>query len=142
MSAVAELISQIGLSKACRAFAMNRGLVYRDRHRRQATARQQVRRARRRPPLAFSVTEQEFLLALLVSERFVDMAPAAVFATLLDEGLYYGSIRTMYRFLAAANLIGERRRQRVHPVYAKPELLAIAPNEVWSWDISVPQQAA
>ena len=87
-------------------------------------------------PLALSIAEQAFLLAVLVSERFVDMAPAAVFATLLDEGLYYGSIRTMYRLLAAASLTGERRPQRVHPVYAKPELLAIAPNEVWSWDIT------
>ena len=64
------------------------------------------------------------------------MAPAAVFATLLDEGHYYGSVRTMYRLLAAAHLSGERRRQRIHPVYAKPELLALAPNQVWSWDIT------
>ena len=76
------------------------------------------------------------LLGLLGSERFLDMAPATVFATLLDEGRYYGSIRTMYRLLAAAKQTGERRRQRIHPVYAKPELLAIAPNEVWSWDIT------
>jgi transposase InsO family protein len=79
---------------------------------------------------------RSLLLGLLGSERFVDMAPAAVFATLLDEGQYYGSIRTMYRLLAAANQTGERRRQRIHPVYAKPELLAIGPNEVWSWDIT------
>jgi putative transposase len=64
------------------------------------------------------------------------MAPAAVFATLLDEGRYHGSIRTMYRFLAAANQAGERRNQRVQPVYTKPGLLAIAPTEVWSWDIT------
>ena len=95
-----------------------------------------VRRVRPRPPLAFSIPEQEFLLALLGSERFVDMAPAAVFATLLDEGQYFGSIRTMYRLLTAANQTGERRRQRIHPIYAKPELLAVAPNEVWSWDIT------
>lgn len=136
MSAVTELMPHIGLSKACQAFSLNRGFVYRDRHRRRVTVSQQIRRPRARPPLAFSIAEQAFLLAVLVSERFVDMAPAAVFATLLDEGLYYGSIRTMYRLLAAASLTGERRRQRVHPVYAKPELLAIAPNEVWSWDIT------
>jgi putative transposase len=64
------------------------------------------------------------------------VAPAAVFATLLDEGRYHGSIRTMYRLLAAQSQTGERRRQRIHPVYAKPELLAIRPNEVWSWDIT------
>ena len=136
MSAITELMPRIGLSRACRMFALNRGFVYRDRRRRRATVSRLVRRARPRPPLAFSITEQQFLLALLGSERFVDMAPAAIFATLLDEGQYFGSIRTMYRLLAAANQTGERRRQRIHPVYVKPELLALAPNEVWSWDIT------
>jgi transposase InsO family protein len=86
--------------------------------------------------LAFSIAEQDLLLGLLDSERFADVAPAAVFATLLDEGRYHGSIRTMYRLLAAQSQTGERRRQRSHPLYAKPELLAIRPNEVWSWDIT------
>ena len=76
------------------------------------------------------------MLGLLDSERFADVAPATVFATLLDEGRYHGSIRTMYRLLAAQHQTGERRRQRIHPLYAKPELLAIRPNEVWSWDIT------
>ena len=71
---------------------------------------------RARPPLAFSTAEQEELLGLLNSERFADVAPAAVFAILLDEGCYHGSIRTMYRLLAARNQTGERRHQRVHPV--------------------------
>jgi putative transposase len=136
MSAVAELMPHIGLSRACRAFGLNRGFVYRDQHRRRPTVSRHVRRLRPRPPLALSIAEQTLLLGLLGSERFVDMAPAAVFATLLDEGRYYGSIRTMYRLLAAANQSGERRRQRIHPLYAKPELLAIAPNQVWSWDIT------
>ena len=86
--------------------------------------------------MALSIAEQDLLLGLLDSERFTDVAPAAVFATLLDEGRYHGSIRTMYRLLAAHNQTGERRRQRTHPLYAKPELLAIRPNEVWSWDIT------
>ena len=59
-----------------------------------------------------------------------------VYATLLDEGHYHGSVRTMYRLLAAQGQAGERRRQRRHPVYTKPELLAMRPNEVWSWDIT------
>jgi transposase InsO family protein len=136
MSAVAELMPHIGLSQACRAFALNRGFVYRDRNRHRPTVSRHARRARARPPLAFSIAERELLLGLLGSERFLDMAPAAVFATLLDEGQYFGSVRTMYRLLAAVNQSGERRRQRVHPIYAKPELLALAPNEVWSWDIT------
>jgi hypothetical protein len=86
--------------------------------------------------LALSSAEQEVLLGVLDSERFVDVAPATVFATLLDEGRYHGSVRTMYRLLATRNQGGERRNQRVHPIYAKPELLAVRPNEVWSWDIS------
>jgi transposase InsO family protein len=86
--------------------------------------------------LSLTAAEQDLLLGLLYSERFADVAPAAVFAILLDEGRYHGSSRTMYRLLAAQNQTGERRRQRIHPVYTKPELLAIRPNEVWSWDIT------
>jgi putative transposase len=86
--------------------------------------------------LAFSIAEQSRLLSVLDSERFADTAPAAVYATLLDEGHYHGSVRTMYRLLASHGQVGDRRRQRRHPVYAKPELLAVRPNEVWSWDIS------
>jgi putative transposase len=76
------------------------------------------------------------LLDTLNSERFADTAPAAVHATLLDEGRYLGSVRTMYRLLAANGGCRERRNQLTHPAYTKPELLAIAPNQVWSWDIT------
>ena len=132
MLAVAELAPHVGLRSACQAFALNRGFVYRDRAGHRVTASRHVPRARPRPPLALSIAEQDLLLGLLDSERFTDVAPAAVFATLLDEGRYHGSIRTMYRLLAAHNQTGERRRQRTHPLYAKPELLAIRPNEVFS----------
>jgi putative transposase len=136
MLAVAGLASHIGMKSACRVFALNRGFVYRDRARHRATVRQSVPRARPRPPLALCSAEQDRLLGVLDSERFADIAPATVFATLLDEGCYYGSIRTMYRLLAAQDQTGERRNQRIHPPYTKPELLAIRPNEVWSWDIT------
>lgn len=76
------------------------------------------------------------MLAVLHSERFVDQAPAAVYAALLDEGRYLCSERTMYRLLAQAGEIRERRDQLRHPAYAKPELLATRANEVWSWDIT------
>jgi transposase InsO family protein len=134
MLAVAELAPQVGLRSACQAFALNRGFVYRDRAGHRSTASRRV--ARPRPPLALSIAEQDLLLGLLDSERFADVAPAAVFAILLDEGRYHGSVRTMYRLLAAQSQTGERRRQRIHPLYAKPELLAVRPNEVWSWDIT------
>ncbi len=137
MLAVTELASHVGMKAACRAFAFNPGFVYRDRaRRRRAFSPCLVPAVRPRPPLAFSIAEQEYLLGVLDSERFADTAPATVFATLLDEGRYHGSVRTMYRLLAAQDQAGERRRQRRHPVYTKPELLALRPNEVWSWDIT------
>jgi putative transposase len=76
------------------------------------------------------------VLAQLRSERFVDASPAAVYATLLDEGTYLASERTMYRLLAASDEVRERRDQLRHPAYAAPELLATGANELWSWDIS------
>jgi putative transposase len=135
MQSVNELVPQIGLVAACTALAMNRSFVYRERarDRRSASA---APRVRPRPPLALSVAERQLLLGVLDSERFVDAAPATIFATLLDEGRYHGSVRTMYRLLAANDQTRERRNQRVHPSYSKPELLAVRPNEVWSWDIS------
>ena len=73
---------------------------------------------------------------VLHEERFQDRSPAAVQATLLDEGQYLCSIRTMYRILQQKGESGERRDQLVHPAYQKPELLATAPNQLWSWDIT------
>jgi putative transposase len=131
-----ELGPRIGIAAACTALQVNRAGVYRDRARVQGRSRPVPVRRRPRPPLSLSSPEQAVLLELLNSERFADVAPATVFATLLDEGRYHGSIRTMYRLLAAQNQTGERRRQRVHPVYTKPELLAVRPREVWSWDIT------
>ncbi len=133
---MAELAPHIGIRCACRALALNRGFVYRERARHRVLSPVCAPHARPRPPLALSGAEQHRLLGVLDSERFADMAPATVFATLLDEGHYYGSIRTMYRLLAAHGQSGERRHKRIHPPYAKPELLAIRPNEVWSWDIT------
>jgi transposase InsO family protein len=124
------------MKAACRAFAFNPGYVYRDRARQRGVFTRHPIAVRSRPPLAFSIAEQDHLLGILDGERFADTAPATIYATLLDEGHYYGSVRTMYRLLATQNQAGERRRQRRHPVYTKPELLATRPNEVWSWDIS------
>jgi putative transposase len=80
--------------------------------------------------------ERQLVLDTLHSPRFCDVSPAETYATLLDEGTYLASERTMYRLLAVAGETGERRNQRAHPPYATPELLATAPNEVWSWDIT------
>jgi putative transposase len=93
-------------------------------------------RSRPKPARALATDERLGVLGLLREERFVDQAPAEVYATLLDEGLYRCSIRTMYRILHENDEVRERRQQLRHPVYVKPELLAEGPNQVWSWDIS------
>ena len=80
--------------------------------------------------------EQERILEELYSERFRDDAPRQVFATLLDEGVYLCSWRTMYRLLKLRRASADRRRTRRHPKYAKPELVAYGPNQVWTWDIT------
>ena len=85
---------------------------------------------------ALSPQEEQTVLDCLHSERFQDCSPAAIVATLLDDGVYHCSTRTMYRILKRQGETGERRDHRIHPVYAKPELLANGPNEVWSWDIT------
>ena len=94
--------------------------------------------ARPRPtsPRALSPPEREAVVEVLHSRQFIDKAPAAVWAELLDEGRYLCSIRTMYRILAERLEVRERRRQRRHPQYSKPELLATGPNQCWSWDIT------
>ena len=80
---------------------------------------------RRSPPRALAPVEHQRILDVLHDDRFIDLAPAQVYATLLDEGVYHCAERTMYRLLAAHDEIRERRAQRRHPVYTAPELLAV-----------------
>ena len=130
---VQELSPIVGTRPACRALGASAATIYR----RRRPPEPRPRRPRRAPARALSEQEREALLDLLHSERFVDSSPAQVWATLLDEGRYLASERTMYRLLAARHgRVRERRDQLTHPAYARPELLAERPNEVWSWDIS------
>ena len=92
--------------------------------------------SRARPERALTATEREAVLEVLHSDRFVDQTPAEVYATLLDEGVHLCSVRTMYRLLAEQDEGRDRRNQLRHPNHTKPELLATAPNQVWSWDIT------
>ena len=87
-------------------------------------------------PRALSVNERQDVLEIVNSQRFCDQAPGEVYATLLDEGRYLCSERTMYRILAEHQQVRERRVQIRHPGYQAPELIASGPNEVWSWDIT------
>lgn len=92
--------------------------------------------ARPKPPRALSPSEAQAVLNVLHEERFMDKAPYEVYAKLLDEGTYLCSISTIYRILRSNSEVRERRNQARHPVYKKPELIATAPNQVWSWDIT------
>jgi putative transposase len=131
-TAVAELAPAVGTAAACRALVVSRAGIYRHRSPRPAAAPG----PRSPSPRALSTAEREVVLGHLHSPRFVDAAPAQVYAALLDEGLYLASERTMYRLLDAAGEIRERRNQLRRPNYARPELLASRPNELWSWDIT------
>ncbi len=88
------------------------------------------------PARALPPPERQRVIALLREPQYVDLAPAEIYATLLDQGIYHCSIRTMYRILHEHAEVRERRQQRRHIVYQKPELLAQGPNQVWSWDIT------
>lgn len=88
------------------------------------------------PHSVLTAAEEQAILDVLHSERFVDVAPAEVVATLLDEGVYLGATRTFYRVLEKHQEVKERRNQMAHPKREVPRLLAMAPNQVWSWDIT------
>ena len=131
-ASVEELTPVIGTRPACRALGAAPATVYR--RRRPRAPKPQMPRPK--PERALSPAEREAVLQELHSERFVDRSPAQVWATLLDEGRYLCSERTMYRLLAQRDEVRERRDQLRHPAYARPELLAERPNELWSWDIT------
>jgi putative transposase len=118
--------------QACAALAVARTSLYR--RRRPRLVRE--RRPRPTPGRALSPAERRVVLDVLHDERFVDLAPPQVYARLLDEGRYFCSIRSMYRTLAAAREVKERRDVRRHPPAATPRLVATAPNQVWTWDIT------
>jgi len=129
MVAVHDATPTLGAAPACHVLGLSRASLYRGRH------PAAVPRPRPTPARALTSVERQGVLDLLHT-RFVDQAPAQMHATLLDEGTYLCSPRTMYRVLDAAHEIKERRDQVRRPHYAAPELLATRPNEVWSWDIT------
>jgi len=128
MIAAIDLATRVGVRPACIALGIARPTFYR---RSQPTAPPSMRP---RPPLALTGDEEQAVLDILHCERFVNDAPAEIHATLLDEEKYLCSPRTMYRVLERHQEVRERRRQLAHPPAAKPELIATAPNQVWSWD--------
>jgi putative transposase len=131
MQAVAQLAPQVGIAAACEVLGVSRASFYR-----QQQPISIEPKPRSRPTRSLSQAEQQKVLEVLHSERFVDQSPAEVYATLLDEGIYLCSLRTLYRILVDHEEVRERRNQRRHPVYQKPQLLATGPNQLWSWDIT------
>lgn len=129
MQTVTELGPRLGVAATCSALSLPKATYY--------------RRLKPRPPAAtrtshraLGADERQVVLDLLHESRFADLAPAEVYAALLDEGRYLCSERTMYRVLAENAEVRERRAQLRHPTYKAPELLATAPNQLWSWDIT------
>ena len=134
MGLTSQLSTEVGISAACQSLHVARATFYR--RQQSPPAVNVVKPQRRRCPRALTEAERAETLALLRSAEFVDRAPATVHASLLDQGRYLCSPRTMYRLLAAEGEVRERRNQLMHPHYQRPELLATAPNQLWSWDIT------
>ena len=134
MTATEELAQITGVTTACRVLTIPRSSLYRARHPEQKTAAPNNQRAK--PARALSDEEKDEVRNVLNSERFQDQSPRQVYAALLDEDEYLCHWRTMYRVLDEHQEVRERRNQVRHPAYAKPELLATGPNQLWSWDIT------
>ena len=129
MNAVEELAPVVGVAAACAALAVPRSTYYR--HQVVGCAK-----PRPKPSRALGTIEEQRVLDVANSERFVDVAPAEIVNTLFEEQIYLCSTRTMYRILAKSGEVRERRDQLRHPDYKKPELMATGPNQVWTWDIT------
>ena len=129
MQAVTDLGPRLGYAATCVALGLPKATYYR-------RLKPSSPPAKRTSHRALGADERCGVLAVLTEPRFADLAPAEVYATLLDERRYLCSERTMYRVLAENAAVRERRDQLRHPVYKAPELLATGPNQLWSWDIT------
>jgi putative transposase len=133
MATVQANPNEVPVAPLCAALEVPRASLYRSMAR---AKHPPAPRKERVSPRALCAQERTEVLDTLHAPRFMDQPPQEVYATLLDEGQYLCSVRTMYRLLAEQNEVRERRAQREHGTYARPELLATQPNELWSWDIT------
>ena len=131
IEAATDASKDVGVKEACIGFGVSPSTFYRRQHPPPQLPAASKKNARRLSP-----QEEIEVLNVLTSDRFVDESVPEIHATLLDEGVYMCSSRTMYRILNKHGAVKERRNQLHHPEYSKPELLANNPNEVWSWDIT------
>lgn len=133
MTAAAQATTALGPVAVCDALGVSRASLHRLQNPPPPLAEP---RQRSSPPRTLTAEERVIVLGHLHAERFRDRSPAEVYGALLDEGVYCCSIRTLYRLLAEEGETRERRDQLTHPPYQKPQLLATAPNQLWSWDIT------
>ena len=133
MKITESLAKAVNVQQACAALVVPRASFYRWQNPEEDDREERQRPA---PPLALSGEEEKAVLEILHADRFVDQAPLEIYNTLLDEGHYLCSVRTMYRILEKHEEVRERQNQLSHPHYQKPELLAEAPNQLWTWDIT------
>ena len=136
MSTAVELAPLIGIAVACAGLGVSRATFYRVQHGPQVRPMSTRLAPRSRSPWALSQTERGIVSALLHAPEYVDLSAHTVYARLLDAGRYLASVSTFYRILRAEGEAQPRRNQRIHPAYAKPELLATGPRQLWSWDIT------
>ena len=129
-----QLSTRVGVTRACEVLTVPRSSFYRTPDSGRGLSPTRVRRTA--PARALTPDQRREVRDLLNSDEFCDYAPRQVWARLLDQGRYLCSWRTMYRILHAFAEVRERRNLRRHPPYTKPELMATAPNEVWTWDIT------
>ncbi len=139
MQLVGEIAPMVGAQAACKALGVTRASFYRCCRSLLPT---RASKPRPTPARALKPEQRQRVLDVLHSKRFVNQAPLEVYGTLLDDGVHYCSVRTMYRILADTGELRERRNQLRHPAYTRPELLATGPNQVWSWDITKLRAAA
>lgn len=130
--ALAELTLIVGQRAGCQYLGLSRATVQRHAH----PVTRAPRALRKAPDWSLSQAEREAFLNIAHSTGFIDKSCAEIFYTMLDQGTHLCSIRTMYRILEENAEVKERRNQLRHPVYAKPELMATGPNQLWSWDIT------
>jgi putative transposase len=132
MAATVCLPREVATAPVCQALGLSRAVIYRRRNPEEA----KVKQPRPRPARALDPQERQKVLDTLHAERFCDLSPVEAYQTLLEEGRYLCSSRTMYRILVDNKEVRERRNQLRHPRYHRPELVATRPNQVWSWDIT------
>jgi hypothetical protein len=130
LDAAEALAQQVGVRKACETLSVSHATLYRKRLPKPVSSKPRLNHRSLDP------AEVAVILFHLNSEAFVDQSPRFVYANLLDQGIRLCSVRTMYRILHRNDATRERHDQLSHPTYTKPELLAVTPNQVWSWDIT------